>query len=184
MTESSKPPREPAAFDGALAQTLYQEMHRSAHLAKRRSGFQMTLQTTAVLHEAYIKLANKQSWESRAHFLASASTAMRHILVDAARARLAEKRGGGQKALPLSETPEVLLAGQSAPMSDHDLAALGDALKQLQHLEPELANLVDCRFFAGMTEAETAQALGMSERTVRRKWLRARAFIHHQLRDV
>jgi RNA polymerase sigma factor (sigma-70 family) len=69
-------------------------------------------------------------------------------------------------------------------MSDHDLAALGDALKQLQHLEPELASLVDCRFFAGMTEAETAQALGMSERTVRRKWLRARAFIHHQLRDV
>lgn len=163
-----------APSDG-LVGLLYADLHRAAQRERFRAGRPDTLQTTAVLHEAYLRLYDRPEWESREHFLAIASTAMRYVLVDAARARLAAKRGGGERALPIEE------ARHAAPDPDAEMVRLGGALAELAALDPDLAQLVDLRFFAGMTEVEAAAALGVSDRTIRRRWLQARAWLYKEM---
>jgi RNA polymerase sigma factor (TIGR02999 family) len=163
------------AFDQMLP-LVYNELRRTARreLSARPSD---TLSTTALVHELYLKFARAQhaDWQNRAHFLGVASVAMRHILVDRARRRRAGKRGGLQTAVTLDEG----LVG-SDPHAD-SLLELHDALDRLALLDPRLARVVECRFFGGMTEMETAEALSITERTVRRDWVKARGLLYQAL---
>lgn len=174
------PPAAPAAAGMDL--TLYGALRRAAHGV--RSGVRAgdTLQTTALIHEAWIKLARGGHWESRQHFLAAAALAMRQILVDDARARLRLRRGGGER--PLSLDDESMPIDVAASEPDAQLVAVGEALEQLAALNPRLAQVVECRYFAGYTEPETAEALGINERTVRRDWIKARAWLYQSLGDA
>lgn len=171
------PANKSAEGSGEVAAALYDELRQAAHRELRRSGSPQTWQTTAIINETWIKLHARDDWESREHFVRTASTTMRHIMIDAARARLAERRGGDAQRLPIEAASQIVDGGSD----DHILVQLGDALAELAELDPELAKLVDCRFFAGLTEPEVAQVLGMSERTVRRRWVQARAWIHSEL---
>lgn len=167
-----------AGHEGLIG-VLYDDLRKAARRERFRAGRPETLQTTAVLHEAYVRLAERPEWESRDHFMAVASTTMRYVLVDAARARLTAKRGGGERPLPLDEA----VSASDDDGADRELVKLGDALQGLMKFDAELARLVDCRFFAGMTEEETARVLGISDRTVRRRWLQARAWIYQEMTD-
>ncbi|MCP5271174.1 MAG: sigma-70 family RNA polymerase sigma factor [Burkholderiaceae bacterium] len=160
----------------ALLPEVYQELRRMARRHLRRQPGGATLNTTAVVHEAYLRLAaGSSTWTDRTHFLALASTAMRHLLVDAARRRRAAKRGAGALHLTLDTTND----GPAVP--GPDLLALDDALRDLAALDPALERLVECRFFAGLTVSETAEALGRSPRSVERDWARARAHLYRAL---
>jgi len=159
--------------------TLYEALHQVARRERFRAGRPDTLQTTAVLHEAYVRLADKPAWQSREHFMAVASTTMRYVLVDAARARLSAKRGSGVAALPL----DMAEAASDDDRLDAELVRLGDALHDLAGFDADLATLVDCRYFTGLTEEETARALGISDRTVRRRWSQARAWIYQAMAE-
>jgi RNA polymerase sigma factor (TIGR02999 family) len=156
---------------------VYREFHGRAHqqLARRRPG--ETLSTTALVHETYLKLAGsaKQTYEDRIHFYAVASRAMRQILVDYARRNATAKRGGGRA---------VTLDGESAANPDRaeELLALEEGLEQLQQVDPRLVQTVELRFFGGLSVEETADALGVSPRTVKRDWQRARAFLYQAVR--
>ncbi|QCB55611.1 sigma-70 family RNA polymerase sigma factor [Sphingopyxis sp. PAMC25046] len=160
----------------AIMETLYDDLRDIARRERFRAGQPMTLQTTAVLHEAYIKLYKREDWESREHFLGTAATAIRHVLVNAALARKAAKRGDGVRAMPIGEAHDIVFSED-----DRELIALGEALEELAALDAELAKLIDCRFFAGLSEAETADVMGISERTVRRRWTQARAWVHREM---
>ena len=163
------------AFDQILP-LVYEELRRVARreLAIRRSE---TMSTTALVHELYLKLSRTQriDWEDRPHFLSVAAVAMRHILVDRARRRAAEKRGGLHR--------HVTLEDQLIPTDDQaeSLLELHDALDRLAMLDQRLARVVECRFFGGMTEQETAAALCITERTVRRDWVKARGLLSRAL---
>jgi RNA polymerase sigma factor (TIGR02999 family) len=163
------------AFDQILP-LVYHELRRTARreLAVRPSD---TLSTTALVHELYLKLSRAQraDWHDRAHFLSVAAVAMRHILVDRARRRTAEKRGGPNRHVTLDE--ELTHADNQAD----SLLELHDALDQLALLDERLARVVECRFFGGMTEQETAEALSITERTVRRDWIKARGLLYQAL---
>lgn len=163
------------AFDQILP-LVYHELRRAARreLAVRPSD---TLSTTALVHELYLKFSRAQhaDWRDRAHFLAVAGVAMRHILVDRARRRTAEKRGGPHRHVTLDEG---LIGTDSQAES---LLELHDALDQLATLDERLARVVECRFFGGMTELETAEALHVTERTVRRDWIKARGLLYQAL---
>lgn len=163
------------AFDQILP-LVYHELRRAARreLASRPSD---TLSTTALVHELYLKLSRAQhaDWRDRAHFLSVAAVAMRHILVDRARRRTAEKRGGSHRHVTLDEQ---LAPGDGQAES---LLELHDALDQLALLDERLARVVECRFFGGMTEQETAEALCITERTVRRDWVKARGLLYQAL---
>jgi len=156
---------------------VYREVHDRAHgqLARRRPG--ETLSTTALVHETYLKLAGsaQQSYADRVHFFAVASRAMRQILVDYARRNATAKRGGGRA---------VTLDDDSAanPDRSEELLALDEGLEQLQKLDPRLVQTVELRFFGGLSVEETADALGVSPRTVKRDWQRARAFLFQAVR--
>ncbi len=156
---------------------VYREFHSRAHqqLARRRPG--ETLSTTALVHETYLKLAGsaKQSYEDRLHFFAVGSRAMRQILVDYARRNAAAKRGGGHA---------VTLEDEAVANPDRaeELLALDEGLEQLQQLDPRLVQTVELRFFGGLSVEETADALGVSPRTVKRDWQRARAFLFQAVR--
>lgn len=167
------------ASDGLVA-ALYDDLHKAAHRERFRAGRPDTMQTTAVLHEAYLRLSDKPEWQNRDHFMATASTAMRYVLVDAARARLTAKRGAGERPLPIEAAAQV---ADEADRADDELVRLGDALAALAQFDPDLARLIDCRFFAGMTEEETARVLGISDRTVRRRWLQARAWLYQDMME-
>lgn len=170
-------------FEGAtsdeLMAALYDELHRLARRERWSAGRPDSLQTTAIMHEAYLKLYTRDNWESREHFLGAAVTTMRNILVDAARARLAIKRGGGERGLPLETAKDVADGGEGG--GDRDLVRLDDALRDLAAINPNLARLVDCRFFGGLTDGETAKVMGVSDRTIQRWWINARAWIHSEL---
>ncbi|MEO5815799.1 MAG: ECF-type sigma factor [Gemmatimonadaceae bacterium] len=165
----------PDAFDRILP-LVYHELRRTARreLAVRPSD---TLSTTALVHELYLKFSNSRhaDWHTRAHFLGVAAVAMRHILVDRARRRTAEKRGGGNRAITLDD---ALVAIDNQAES---LLELHEALDHLATLNPRLARVVECRFFGEMTEQETAEALGVTERTVRRDWVKARGLLYQSL---
>ena len=158
--------------------TLYEELRAIARRGHFRAGSPQTLQATALISEAYIKLQKREGWESKSHFLGCASTAIRHILIDAARARVAAKRGSGD--LNFTRSLDSLA---SAVSEDGDVVRLGDALKLLADMDANLAQVIDCRFFAGLDEKETAVVLGVSDRTVRRWWVQARAWIHAELAE-
>ncbi|MFG6416689.1 ECF-type sigma factor [Roseateles sp. DC23W] len=175
-----------AARDGDPAATaaawplIYPELRRIARARLRGPGAP-SLATEELLHEGFLRLAAAPSapLADRHHFYALAAKAMRHIVIDHLRRRHAQARGGDWQALSW-DTAVVDLA---APAREERLLALDGALQALDALEPALAQLVELRFFGGYTEAETADALGTSERTVRRQWAKARAFLLVQLDD-
>lgn len=162
-----------------LIPLVYADLHRMArrHLGRERPGH--TLQPTAIVNEVYLRLVGDDAgpgadWKNRAHFFGAAARSMRRILVDHARARRAKKRGG-QGASTLLDTI-VMVEPRSV-----DVIAVDDALVKLAALDPEQARVVELRFFAGLTEDETAEALGVSTRTVHRKWISAKAYLHREL---
>jgi RNA polymerase sigma factor (TIGR02999 family) len=165
---------------GALDQLvpmLYNELRAIAHrqLALRAPGG--TLSTTALVHEAYLKLVDQShaDWRDRAHFLAVASLAMRHVLVDRAKARSTQKRGGDRKRITLDDAH---IAVDDQPDA---LLQLDEAMNRLAQLQPRLARVVECRFFGGLTEEEIAEALGVTVRTVQRDWAKARMLLQRSL---
>lgn len=157
-----------------LVVELYDELRRIARREHFRAGMPQTLQTTALVGETYVRLKRRDGWQGRSHFLACAATAMRHILVDDARARLSLKRSA-----PIVDLPDDV----PAAVEDEQVVLLGEALSRLAKLDEQLARIVECRFFAGYDEQETAEILGVTDRTVRRKWVRARAWIHAEMSE-
>ncbi len=164
--------------DDVLLKLVYTELHRQAHryLQKERSGH--TLQTTALVHEAYLKLINQKSfaWESRSQFFAIAATIMRRILIDYAKTKHRVRRGGVHSDLPLENALTI-----SVSKTDFDLLALDEALNRLAAKEDHLAKIVELRFFSGLDVVETAEVLGISESTVKRDWQMAKAWLHREL---
>lgn len=160
-----------------LVPLVYEELRLIAHRQLAARGGNGTLQTTALVHEAYLKLVDQSQagWRDRAHFLALASVAMRHVLVDRARARAALKRGGEFRRIPLDDQ---VLAVDDQPEA---FLQLEGALTELAGVAPRLARVVECRFFGGMNEAEIAEALGVTVRTVERDWAKARALLRRSL---
>jgi RNA polymerase sigma factor (TIGR02999 family) len=173
-----------AGEHGALQQAferVYTELRRLAHHQLRGAHAEDELSTTALVHEAYLKLfsGDHPQVRDRSHFLAMAARAMRMVLVDASRERMALKRGGGAVRITLADfaiTEREDLAS--------DLLAMDRALAGLERLDERLVRVVECRFFAGLTEEETGQALGIAARTVRRDWRTARAFLRRELRGA
>ena len=161
-----------ASLDQVVALT-YIELREIAHRRLAAGGRKGTLSTTALVHEAYLKLVDQSraGWQDLAHFRALASLAMRHVLVDRARAHGTHKRGGGQFQVTFDE--EVTSIEDQSDV----LLQLNDALEVLATMEPRLAQVVDCRFCGGLTEEETAEALGVTTRTVRRDWVKARILL-------
>jgi RNA polymerase sigma factor (TIGR02999 family) len=163
-----------------LLPLVYDELRRlAAHkLAQEQPG--QTLEATALVHEAYLRLVDAdqaQHWKSRGHFFAAAAEAMRRILVDSARSKQSLKRGAGRCRQPLEEASLV------APRMNEDILAVDEALDRLAAADPEAASLVKLRFFAGLTSEQAAQALGVSARTADRIWRYARAFLLKELKD-
>ena len=158
---------------------VYRELRAIAHQRLLARNDHATLSTTGLVHEAYLKLAGQSrgEWRDQAHFLAVASLAMRHVLVDRARERLALKRGSESYHVALDDDE---IAADEQPEA---LLHLNDALEQLAAWQPRLAQVVDCRFFGGLTEEETAQALGLTTRTVQRDWVKARVILRRVLGD-
>jgi RNA polymerase sigma factor (TIGR02999 family) len=167
--------RKPAALDELLP-LVYDELRRIADSYMRRQPGHHTLQPTALLHEAYLRLAGapQHDYHDRTHFFAAAAAAMRHILVDHARARQADKRGGGRTLLPLNE--ELAGAGREA-----DLVALDDALTALATHDARKARVLELRIFAGLSVEETAEALGISVATVGREYRFAEAWLRREM---
>jgi RNA polymerase sigma factor (TIGR02999 family) len=165
-----------AALD-AMLPVVYDELRRLAHRQLRRERAGHTFQTTALVHEAYVRLVDQTrvQWRDRAHFLAVAAMAMRRILVDHARRRGRVKRGGALRRVPLDALD--LAAEDRAEL----LQALDDALRRLAAVDPRAARVVECRFFGGMTEPETGAALGVGLRTVSRDWQRARSWLFQEM---
>lgn len=162
----------------ALLKLVYAELHRQAHRYLQRERAGHTLQTTALVHEAYLKLAAQKSvaWESRSHFFAIAATMMRRILIDYAKTKHRIRRGGVQSDLPLEEALTI-----SVSETDFDLLALDEALDRLAAKETHLAKIVELRFFSGLDVVETAKVLGSSESTVKRDWQMAKAWLRREL---
>jgi RNA polymerase sigma factor (TIGR02999 family) len=156
---------------------VYEELRRVAHRALRGERTGHTLGTTGLVHEAYFRLADQTRLEyrDRAHFFGIAARAMRQILVDYARRHRAAKRGGARPVVSLDE------ALHSIEERAEGLLALDEALSELEVLDPRLGQIVQCRFFGGLTEEETAEVVGVTSRTVRRDWLKAKGWLHHQL---
>jgi RNA polymerase sigma factor (TIGR02999 family) len=165
-------------INNALFDLVYDELRRQAHryLRKERQGH--TLQTTALVHEAYLVLINqrKDAWESRSQFFRIAATIMRRVLIDYARGKHSSKRGSGQDNLPLEEALAVTISG-----IDVDVLALDAALSRLAGKDEQLAKVVELRFFSGLDVPETAKALNVSESTVKRDWVVAKAWLHREL---
>lgn len=161
----------------SLFPLVYDELRRIAHrqMAGERAGH--TLDTTALVHEAYLKLVDqtRADWTDRTHFFAVAANAMRRILVDYARRYRTDKRGGAP--VRVSLTDGMLVAEQRADT----LLAVDEALTELARIDERLSRVVECRFFAGLTEKETAEVLGVTERTVRRDWTKAKGWLHRTL---
>jgi len=165
-----------SAFE-ELVPLVYDELHRLARRSMRRERSDHTLQTTALVHEAYLNLAGKGSvsWEGRAHFLAVASQVMRRLLVSHARRRGAGKRGGAALRLALEDDMA------SVEQKGVDLVALDDALSRLQEVEPMYARLVELRFFGGLTLEEAGEVLQVSPATAKRRWVAAKAWLYREL---
>jgi RNA polymerase sigma-70 factor, ECF subfamily len=167
-----------AALD-RLMPVVYQELRRLAHHYMRQERAGHTLQTTALVNEAYLRLVDyrKMRWENRAHFLAVAAQAMRRILVEHARSRQASKRGGA--------AVKVSLAGAAAASAEQaaDILALDEALQELAVLDPRKSQLIELRFFGGLSIEGTAEVMGISPTTVQREWRVARSWLYRAITD-
>ncbi|MGA8028653.1 MAG: sigma-70 family RNA polymerase sigma factor [Bryobacteraceae bacterium] len=163
--------------ESALMDLVYAELRRLAHRFVSRERTPNSVETTGLVHEAYLRLAGPSNvdWQSRAHFFAVAARVMRRILVDAARQRRAYKRGGDQEKVTIDE--RVMGDG----LAPEELLALNDALDRLAAVDPRQAHIVELRFFCGLTEDEIARQLQISTRTVKREWSVARAWLHGEL---
>ena len=171
----------------ALLPLVYDELRRIAERQRRRWEGDETLNTTALVHEAYLRLVDQSApeWRSRAHFMAVAATAMRQILIDYAKRKRAAKRGGGQRHEPLHEIEAALSGPGIPPESRTDtLVALDESLHRLGEHDPRQSRIVECRFFGGMTIEETAEALGISPATVKRGWAMAQSWLYRDVRRV
>lgn len=161
-----------------LMPAVYSELHQIAMRQMRNERADHTLNATALVHEAYIKLAdqNQISWQNRAHFFAISARVMRQILISYARKHKAEKRGGG--------TPDTLLEGKEIALNDRadELIALDEALTRLSGFDERLAQVVEYRYFGGLTIEETASVLEVSTMTVKRDWNKAKAWLYRELR--
>jgi RNA polymerase sigma factor (TIGR02999 family) len=160
-----------------LFQVVYNELHRQAARYLRNENPGLSLQTTDLIHEAYLRLINQQhvEWQNRLHFFAISAKVMRRILVDHARSREAAKRGGSAIRLPLEEAMVVL------PGQDLDFVALDEALNRLTQVDAQQSQVVELRFFSGLSVEETAKVLDVSERTVKRDWNVAKAWLRREL---
>jgi RNA polymerase sigma factor (TIGR02999 family) len=175
-----------AAFD-RLFEQVYDTLRRCAQGQRRRWRGNPSLQTTALVNEAYLRLVDRgeQSWSSRSHFFAVAARAMRYILMDWARRKRAQKRGGDAPTLSLEALRETL--GREVVVSAETadaLLVLDEALDQLRDVHPRAAQGVECRFFAGLSIEETAEALGVSPSTVSRDWLVAQGWLYREMQRV
>jgi RNA polymerase sigma factor (TIGR02999 family) len=157
-----------------LTPLVYAELRRIARRQMREENPGHTLQATALVNEAYLRLAGDEGrdWHDRSHFYSVCAQVMRHVLIDHARARTRDKRGGGALHVSLDEAAAV--AGQGA----HELVALDEALRTLERLDPQKGRVVELRYFAGLSIEETAEVLGVSPSTVRREWRRAKAWLY------
>jgi RNA polymerase sigma factor (TIGR02999 family) len=160
-----------------LFPVVYEQLRRIAHGHLSREATGHTLATTDLVHEAYLQLASqtRAQWQSRAHFMSVAAKAMRRILVDHARSHRSVKHGGALKRVPLESVNPA--AADRADL----LVALDEALDRLRGLDERQARVVECRFFGGMTEDETAEALGIGTRTAKRDWAKARSWLYSEL---
>ena len=176
MDHPRQTPEHPAAVRDLFTQ-VYDELRRVAANALRQERRDHTLQPTALVHEAFLRLARADSLSvlSRAHVFALAAQAMRRILVDHARGKHREKRGGGLHRIALDEEMSV------SPRRDEDLVELDEALNKLAKLDPRQARIVELRFFGGLTVAEVADVLGVSKRTVENEWTMVRAWLRREL---
>ena len=161
-----------------LLPLIYDELRSLAGNYLRRERVSHTLQPTALVHEAYIKLIDQKQvkWQNRAHFFGIAANIMRRILVDYARQHKAEKRGGAAEKMPLEEEILIVSEGKSA-----ELLALDEALENLAKIDPQKSKIVELRYFGGLSVEETAEVLGVSEITVKRHWRMAKAWLYGQL---
>lgn len=161
-----------------LMPLVYDELHRQAARYLRRERPDHTLQTTALIHETYLKLIDQRdmNWESRTHFFAIAANLMRRVLVDHARARHREKRGGDAVKLPLEEAMLVVSDEKSI-----DLIALDEALNRLAKIDTQQVRVVELRYFSGLSLEDTAEALKVSRTTVANDWSLAKAWLHREL---
>jgi RNA polymerase sigma factor (TIGR02999 family) len=170
--------RDDAAGFDELVPVVYDELRTLARAQLRRLRPGQTLDTTALVHEAYLRISDANPrWQNRRHFFATASKVMRHLLVDAARRQNAAKRGGDLDRVELREDDA------SVAYEAETVLAIEDVLTELGNHLPRLARVVECRFFGGLTEDETAETLGVTSRTVRRDWVKARAWLHRRLAD-
>jgi RNA polymerase sigma factor (TIGR02999 family) len=163
-----------------LLPLVYQELRRIAAAYMRRERANHTLQATALVHEAFLQLVDQTrvDWKNRAHFFGVAAQLMRRILVEHARTRGAQKRGGSASKLSLEEAINYF------PQKDLTLLALDDSLKELEKLDARQSRIVELRFFGGLTTEETSEVLGVSTATVEREWRSAKAWLHSQLSDL
>jgi RNA polymerase sigma factor (TIGR02999 family) len=174
-----------AALDQLFA-LVYEELDALAHRLRRQWKGDHTLNTTALIHEGYLKLIGQRQLraQSRAHFLAVAAKVMRHVLINYARDQRAQKRGGGRVAhledLELTTPPEMGISGRQAD----ELLALHEALTALEQVDSRQARIVECRFFGGLSVDETADAIGVSPRTVKREWAVAQAWLHRRVEEA
>ena len=161
-----------------LLSLVYDELRRIARQYLRKERADHTLQPTALVHEAYMKLIDISdvSWQDRAHFFAVASNVMRHILVDHARARQTEKRGGEAQRIALEDAVNL------SDKSDIDLLALDEAMHQLAEFDAQQSKIVELRFFGGLTIEETAHVIGISPATVKREWTMAKAWLFRRMK--
>jgi RNA polymerase sigma factor (TIGR02999 family) len=176
-----------------LSALMYEELRELAQRHLRRERSNHTMQKTALVNEAFMRLVGQQAvdWQSRAHFIGLASKLMRRVLVDYARARLADKRGGGVGVLSLDEmaAPEPDEAPDTTPTAlqhldahtQEEVSAIDQALQRLEQIDPRQAQIVEMRYFGGLTVEQTAEAIGMSEATVKREWTLARAWLRREL---
>jgi len=161
----------------ALAPLVYEELHRLAQSHMRRERPDHTLQATALVHEAYLRLVDQRAeWKGRSQFFAIAAQMMRRILVDHAKAHWSVKRRAGAFKTPLDESLTV------SAEQPYDLVALDDALTGLAKIDPQRGQIVELRFFGGLSNEESAEILGISTATVQRQWAGARAWLYHELR--
>ena len=174
LTESARGER---PLDELVA-VLYEDLRNIAHRRLRREHRVQTLDTHALVHEAYLRMVDqtRASWSDRSHFLAVASQIMRRVLIDYVRRKDAGKRGGGAVSITLAD--ELVPSREKALA---DLLVLDKALVDLEARSPRLGRVVECRFFGGMTVEETAEALGTSSRTIERDWVRARSYLRQAL---
>ena len=162
-----------------LLPLVYDELRAIAHGQRRSEPAELTLNTTALVHEAYLKLVDQKrvTWQNRAHFFAIASRSIRRIVIDRARERLAQKRGGDAAHISIEELDAEPLGEEQADV----LVGLDEALSRLAAFDPRQGDVVTYRFFGGLTIDETAEVLGVSPATVKREWAMAKAWLHREL---